>query len=338
MPEDVFADALGRQFCRHFRTTCMECQYDFRDKNRAIEHEVARKRQLRKQQQISQEEMAELLERQRLLQVQRDCCSNAHAREAIVSELAWLERTIDDHLSAKMAAIEHNDSDPTDAFIGPPFKSQSEIEMQQEKERLALCTSWKKQHPDKPNIIFGNKDAQKIYKKFVAPPKVAASRKKVDIHTCYYCQRMSRKELLQCSRCQKVAYCGKDCQKADWKNHKMECVASSQTKLPPKVLPLTWEQVKLYEGEAVVGKELTVRAILDESLLTRQLFQCKDRVGDVHVVAAYTASGMIDGLTQGAVLTWKHPRFHRFLDGRTGARIEEKDLKNITVEHHHSIR
>ena len=29
--------------------------------------------------------------------------------------------------------------------------------------------------------------------------------------------------LLKCTRCKAVAYCGKECQRADWKKHRMEC-------------------------------------------------------------------------------------------------------------------
>ena len=37
------------------------------------------------------------------------------------------------------------------------------------------------------------------------------------------------------------------------------------------------------------------------------------------------------GLAAGKVLRWKNPRFHMFMDGSTGARIEEEDLANVTV-------
>ena len=40
------------------------------------------------------------------------------------------------------------------------------------------------------------------------------------------------------------------------------------------------------------------------------------------------------GLAAGRVLRWKNPRFHMFMDGSTGARIEEdqeEDLANVTV-------
>jgi hypothetical protein len=56
----------------------------------------------------------------------------------------------------------------------------------------------------------------------------------------------------------------------------------------------------------------------------------KDRRGDVRPVAFYCAAAPA-GLAQGRVLRWRSPRFHRFLDGSTGARIEDGDLPNISI-------
>jgi hypothetical protein len=39
----------------------------------------------------------------------------------------------------------------------------------------------------------------------------------------------SQETLASCSRCQKVYYCGKPCQKADWTRHKTMCKACSYT-------------------------------------------------------------------------------------------------------------
>jgi hypothetical protein len=95
-------------------------------------------------------------------------------------------------------------------------------------------------------------------------------------------------------------------------------------------MALTWEQVEAHGGAPVERRTLEVRAMLDESI-TRQVFSCKDRVGGIKRVAAYTNSRAIPGLKQGALLKWKNPRFHHFMDGSSGARIEEEDLVNVTV-------
>ena len=39
------------------------------------------------------------------------------------------------------------------------------------------------------------------------------------------------KNLLQCSRCKKVRYCSRECQKLDWKNHKVTCLPQSKQKM-----------------------------------------------------------------------------------------------------------
>ena len=70
--------------------------------------------------------------------------------------------------------------------------------------------------------------------------------------------------------------------------------------------------------------------MLDESVM-RQVFQCKDRDGISKRVAAYTNSGGISGMAPGKMLKWKNPRFHWFVDGSSGARVEEEDLGNVTI-------
>lgn len=69
----------------------------------------------------------------------------------------------------------------------------------------------------------------------------------------------------------------------------------------------------------------------DITLMLRQVVECKDRVGAVRTVAAYTDSRNIPGLVPGKVLRIKNPRFHYFADGQRGARVEQTDLVNITV-------
>ena len=53
--------------------------------------------------------------------------------------------------------------------------------------------------------------------------------------------------------------------------------------------------------------------------------------GIIKTIAVYNDSGKIDGLSQGAVWKWKNPRYHIFMDGNSGARIEESDMKNVKV-------
>jgi hypothetical protein len=52
--------------------------------------------------------------------------------------------------------------------------------------------------------------------------------KKDGVDGCQNCGKEAAKEggaLKACAKCQKVKYCGRDCQRADWKRHKGECVA-----------------------------------------------------------------------------------------------------------------
>ena len=97
---------------------------------------------------------------------------------------------------------------------------------------------------------------------------------------------------------------------------------------------LTWTQLERYHGlgsTVVHGKTLEVIIFKDHSLI-RHSWLCADRVGDVRRIEAYTKNGMIPGgATIGSKLRWKHPRLHYFMDGSSGAIIEENDLRNITI-------
>ena len=83
-----------------------------------------------------------------------------------------------------------------------------------------------------------------------------------------------------------------------------------------------WEQSALWElwrRKPDFGRRL--RVMHDESVM-RPVFGCKDRTGVVRRLAVYTSSRSLPGLSTGAVLRWKNPRFHYFMDGSSGARIQ----------------
>ena len=49
-----------------------------------------------------------------------------------------------------------------------------------------------------------------------------------DLKACKKCETMQAelpddKKLRACGKCHRVAYCSKDCQKDDWRNHKKNC-------------------------------------------------------------------------------------------------------------------
>jgi len=47
---------------------------------------------------------------------------------------------------------------------------------------------------------------------------------------CAFCKRRSLEPLKHCSACSTVSYCSRDCQLADWKNHKVECKKQQKLK------------------------------------------------------------------------------------------------------------
>lgn len=58
----------------------------------------------------------------------------------------------------------------------------------------------------------------------------------------------------------------------------------------------------------------------------------KDHRGGMHRVAFYS-DDVPAGLKLGAVMRWRNPHFHWFMDGSSGARIEDEDLPNISIVH-----
>lgn len=69
-----------------------------------------------------------------------------------------------------------------------------------------------------------------------APPEMAAAKgsakgsKAVSGVRCTKCRKWDSTML--CSRCRKVTYCSKVCQRQDWKNHKVKCAARSDSSKP----------------------------------------------------------------------------------------------------------
>ncbi|KAG7349425.1 MYND finger domain containing protein [Nitzschia inconspicua] len=192
-------------------------------------------------------------------------------------------------------------------------------------EMVAMAQAMSRKHPNQREFEIGGSETQQLYDQLLKAPEGKSGR--ADKFTCVYCNKTSPTKLKMCARCKVVSYCSRDCQTAHWKAHKKACVPVEKE---PKSLPLTWDQVEAHRCAPVMGKTLEVRAILDEGAM-RQVMPCKDRNGVVRRVAAYNNSRSIPGLRVGSLLRWKNPRFHYFMDGSSGARIEEADLKNIQI-------
>ena len=94
-----------------------------------------------------------------------------------------------------------------------------------------------KEHKQFSNLILKS-DKSNFYKsicpsdlpqtstKYEAFYSMAEDLKKVDfLMTCGFCSKReeSAKQFQKCNRCKIVYYCGKSCQKSDWKIHKKNC-------------------------------------------------------------------------------------------------------------------
>jgi hypothetical protein len=192
----------------------------------------------------------------------------------------------------------------------------------------AVLQAWKKNNPGKNSMEWGGEESQRYFDAVAATPSEAP---KVDRFTCLFCKKASAERLTRCSRCERAYFCNAECFRAAWKQHKKVCqpVEGYSTKRKKKKATLTWDQLEKHYPMPVEGRTLEVRIMLDESLM-RLVVKAKDREGVVCKIAAYTDSGQIPGCVPGAVMKWKHPKFHYFMDGSSGCRIEQDDLSNIT--------
>ena len=55
-----------------------------------------------------------------------------------------------------------------------------------------------------------------------------------DLTICSQCGQIGSKELLKCSQCHSIAYCGQECQREDWGRHKDNCIPVMITELRGK--------------------------------------------------------------------------------------------------------
>ncbi|PSC74529.1 hypothetical protein C2E20_2389 [Micractinium conductrix] len=93
---------------------------------------------------------------------------------------------------------------------------------------------------------------------------------------------------------------------------------------------VSWKQLAALGGRPAEGKLLELRIVSQPVPFLRHTFEGKDHRGEVLRVACYSDEAP-QGLALGRVFRWRSPRFHQFMDGSSGARIEDEDVGNITV-------
>ena len=79
--------------------------------------------------------------------------------------------------------------------------------------------------------------------------------------TCAHC---SAKGKMRCSRCTRVWYCSKDCQKSDWRNHTLICRTQAQA---ARVANEEAERVAALEAVRIANEEAARLAAVEESFL-----------------------------------------------------------------------
>ena len=313
---DIETDEIGRCFCKeHHREVCHECCMDFQPTNRMTEEEAGLVKKRSKVEKLAEE----LAQAMYALKGMENMVPRPNKR-VFAQSRKWYKDT-----EAKLNKLKEQGED-----VDAAMKKAIEVEQQKEMEKMALMQAWGRQNPGQNVMEFGGAETQKLFEQFAATPNREGS-SRVDLRTCAYCHKASVEELKFCARCKKVSYCNRNCQKSAWKAHKKVCNKTDIDDEEVKAARLTWDQLEAFQGEPTDGQTLEVRAILDESV-TRQVMQCKDHNGVMKRVAAYTNSRSIPGFEPGSVLKWKNPRYHYFMDGSAGARIEESDLVNVSIK------
>jgi hypothetical protein len=80
-----------------------------------------------------------------------------------------------------------------------------------------------------------------------APPSAALNDVLLDLHTCAYCDKVSKQAYSCCAQCRLKAYCSQECQKKHWKAHKRQCQPLDDSSTPEKrTLPLTRAQLEAF--------------------------------------------------------------------------------------------
>lgn len=311
---DITNDEFGRTFCTaHNREVCHMCCMDFSMQNRYTEERVGLKKERAEAEKAAEDVaigMSALSGMERM--------QPRPSEEIFEQNRNWVKEALE-----KLQHLRDAGEEGVDEALQRAIDKENGKEM----EMQGFTQAWSKQNPGKTTIEFGGTETQKLYEEFIAAPSTTNSKPRAEKWTCDFCNKSSSKKLPACAKCKKISYCSKPCQVAAWKAHKKVCIPLEQE---PKSLPQTWEQVEAHGGNPVKGKTLEVRAMLDESV-TRHVFSCKDRVGIVRRIAAYNNARQIPGLQQGSIIRWKNPRYHYFMDGSSGARIEEVDLPNLKV-------
>lgn len=287
-PDSMYTDEHGRCFCnKHRRAACHECGYDFTMLNEMAEEQTG----LRKPKTEVEEQAEQVAQAQVALAKMRG--DPRYTQAEMAPTVKWLQDS-----ASKIKALLQSGA-TTQAEVDEAMQKYMAKEHANEASTRAVFQAWQKENPGKTAMEWGGEDTQRLYDAVASAPPSATSGA-VDTRTCDWCGKSSGEaKLLACSACKKANYCGKECQKAAWKGHKAICKqnrkASGDAQEPKKSkpkLPLTWAQLEQYGPSVATGKTLEVRVMEDRSM-GRQCFGCKDRLGGVATIAAYTNSRRI---------------------------------------------
>jgi len=318
---EVWSDEIGRCYCeQHRRERCHECCLDFTMTNPIMEEQAGLRKPKTNVETLCEQKVT--LEKGIAFMLKP---GNPGTKENLDYHRTELKR-----VTEELEELARQGKEPE---IHKAMNKAIDQTRARDAEMDALSAAHAQLHPGSRVMEYGGAETQKLYEQFAAKPPSAESVAR-DPRTCSYCHKASSERLKECARCHKAYYCDKSCQTDHYKAHRQECKRIAKAGLSKEdkaKLPLTWSQLEAYGGQPAEAKNFEVRFLSQEAGF-RLIALCKDREGIVKRVAAYTNSRTIPNFKPGSVMTWRNPRFHWFMDGSSGARIEEEDLANITIQ------
>lgn len=111
-------------------------------------------------------------------------------------------------------------------------------------------------------------------------------------------------------------------------NAQKGCRAAAKVAARPELI--SWDELEDLGGAPAAGRVLEVKIMAQPLPFGRHNFPGKDHYGEVRHCCIY-ADVPPQGLVLGRILRWRNPHFHWFMDGSSGARIDDEDVGDVTT-------
>jgi hypothetical protein len=155
---------------------------------------------------------------------------------------------------------------------------------------------------------------------------------------CHHCEKLETEMdnvlLMKCQRCKQSYYCSKDCQVADWKNHKKMCKAMSNGKLARSALKTTRTTILAFMESNNVDIEREVcKKARDYNVPKKELLVEIDFFGDAPALRnefkVWLTSGFLEGSSVADAPDW----FNTYGEKKTLERLLRNEHDAVASDH-----